>query len=89
MSTHSRNQWTMLLAGCVVAVALAIVTASTTPSLAAFSSDCQASPESACCTCGGSGEDYFCHPGATTGGVVCRDDGYCPVPQPRCSADPE
>ena len=88
MSTRSSNRWSMLLAGCLLAAALALVTAPAPPSLMAFSSDCQASPESACCTCGGSGSDYFCHPGADTGGVVCRDDGYCPVPQPPLQQQP-
>jgi len=77
------SQARLLTGAIVVAAGLALFTVPPIPS-AAFSGNCQASPESACCTCGTSQGEYFCEDGATAGGVVCSNDGYCPVPQPMC-----
>ena len=87
MSTHPHNRWSTLLAGFLLAAALALITAPSAPSVAALTSlsDCQAGPETECCTCGKWEGKFFCHPRAKTGGVVCRDAGeHCPLDQPHC-----
>ena len=97
MSTCPRKRWsTLLLAAGLLAAVLALATVPPIPSLAALTSfsDCQAGPDSKCCTCGETepeeGEEegeYFCHSNAYRGGVVCRDDGYCPR-APVCMMPP-
>ncbi len=82
-SVSHHSNWGILLASCILAATLALATTPSVPSLAAmrsdFGSDCQAGPDSSCCTCGEYEGEYYCHPNADTGGVVCRDDGYCPI----------
>lgn len=86
MSREYHSRYGFLLASLIVAAALGFIAAPTAPSYASIGlgADCQAGPESLCCTCGEIEGRYYCHPSAETGGVVCRDDGYCPISQPIC-----